>query len=95
MKIDITYKGEPITIVTSTDDPDTETTYGVEFGVSEEAIRAIQEVTITGLGAFGHLLDGSVNNRDFVSALSNDPRIKVTSIDPEIEPYVFPEGAVS
>ena len=94
MKIQITYNGEPVVITTDTDDPDELTSYILNPGVSIEAQTIIGMVTRRGLGAFGHRMGGSVNNRDLISALANEPGIELIGEYP-MAPYEFPEGTMS
>lgn len=94
MNIQIRYEGEPVTIMTGTDSPDEPTAYTLNLGASLVARNGIAMITMNGLGAFGHLLGGNVNNRDLVAALANNPKVELIGEYP-MTPYEFPPGTVS
>ena len=94
MNIKIKYDGEPVTIMTGTDEPDETTGYTLNLGASLSVQQGITRLTVEGLGAFGHRMGGVVNNRDLISALANDPKIELIGEYP-MTPYIFPEGTVS
>ena len=94
MIIEASYNGESVVITTSTNEPDKVTTYRVSPGASKEIQDKIKVTTLVGTGAFGHLLSGSVNNRDLVSALGT-AGFRIENVEPALEPYVFPEGTIS
>ncbi len=97
MIINITYEGEPVTITTDTDDPDELTSYVLNNGASVTAQQGIAMIAMRGLGAFGHVMNGKINNRDFIAALDYNlmSNTEVLNVTPPLKPYSFPPRTVS